>query len=159
QEERARERAESARRQSARDAALCDALLALGAAVQAWRDRAVPVLAEAEQSVHAAALELAAAVLTHELADGPTAARSVLTRALAMPAELEPSTMRVHPETLVEIERLLEAGEATLPGGVELAADPRLGRGDVLVEHSDGALDARIGAGLDRARAILEGGL
>ncbi|WP_062382520.1 FliH/SctL family protein [Demequina iriomotensis] len=159
QQDRAREQADHARRQEARDAALCDALLALGAAARTWHERALPVIAQAESTMHAAAVELAEAVLTHELRDGDASARSVLSRALAMPAGLETTTMRLHPDDLAEIRRLVDAGEAAVPAMIALAADPRLSRGDVIAEHADGLLDARIGAGLDRARAALEAGL
>ncbi|WP_062305290.1 FliH/SctL family protein [Demequina subtropica] len=159
QRERDAERADHERREAARDAALCDALLALGAASRAWHERALPVLADAEESLNGAAMELAEAILGHELADGPVAARSVLARAASLPTGIDATVMRLHPETLAEVRRLADAGEATLADGIALAGDPRLAPGDVIVEHADGALDARIGAGLARARAALEAGL
>ncbi|WP_062517485.1 FliH/SctL family protein [Demequina gelatinilytica] len=159
QRDRDAERADHERRETARDAALCDALLALAAASRSWHERALPVLAEAEESLNGAAVELAEAILGHELGDGPTAARSVLIRASFLPTGIDATLMRLHPATLAEVRRLLDSGAASLPEGIDLAGDPRLAPGDVIVEHADGALDARIGAGLARARAALEAGL
>ncbi len=105
--------------------------------------------------VHEAALELAAAVLGHELRPGPDGARSILQRALALPAEVGLHTVRVSPVDVAHVQDLLAAGEATLPDGVRLVADASLAPGDVVAEAAEMVLDACINAALARARAAL----
>jgi flagellar assembly protein FliH len=158
----ARHVAEEAREQAAR----ADALLAeqqaaltagnaglaaaLTAAARALAARQAPVLAQAEQRLHAAAVELAEAILGVELSDGPTSARAALTRALSVehPAEV---SVRMHPRDVAALDDLGEQA----PTGVHILADPSLAPGDAVAEHTEGALDARIDTALARARAVL----
>ncbi len=124
-------------------------LAALAAAAQAARARSAPVVAQVEQSLHAAALALAAAVLGAELSDAPTAARAALARVLGTDRDDQPVVVRLHPRDLAAV----EAGVA--PEGVRLVADPTLDPGDAVAEHAEGYLDARLSSALARAAAAL----
>jgi flagellar assembly protein FliH len=141
-----RARAAAADRAAADAAEQARLTAALTAAARSLTVRQAPVLAQAEARLHAAALELAQAVLGVELSDGPTSARAALARVLSA----EPAgevTVRLHPRDVAAL--------GTAPDGVRVVADPTLAPGDAVAEHADGALDARIGAALDRARAVL----
>jgi flagellar assembly protein FliH len=154
-----RERAVEAERNAAR---LADALAVLANAARVAADRSAPVLAAAERTLQAAALELATAVLGVELADGATSARAALTRVLALDPEHEVHTVRLHPQDLAVLREALDAAgtgvqPAGLPDltGVELVADPSLAPGDARGEFPEGYLDARVVAALGRARYAL----
>ncbi|WP_254631389.1 FliH/SctL family protein, partial [Cellulomonas sp. GbtcB1] len=144
-----------------------DALAVLARSARAAADRSAPVLASAEHALHAAALDLAAAVLGAELSDAPTSAAAALARVRALDPAREVHTVRLHPRDLAVVRAAL-AGEAPAGGdvlaglpdltGVELVADPALAPGDAVGEFPDGHLDARLGAALDRARAALAAG-
>ncbi|CAM5789279.1 FliH/SctL family protein [Cellulomonas persica] len=123
------------------------ALTVLASAAQAVRALTAPVLAESTATVHAAALELAEAVLGVELADDETSARSILARVLASEPGPGPVTVRLHPADAATLLR-----DGAVPEGLQLEADPALQRGDALAHHADGHVDARIRSALDRAR-------
>jgi flagellar assembly protein FliH len=164
-----RERAEAESRRAAEHA---DALAVLARAARAAADRTAPVLASAEHALHAAALDLAAAVLGAELSDAPASAAAALARVRALDPAREVHTVRLHPRDLAVLRAALAGGlpaaEAPAGGdvltglpdltGVELVADPALAPGDAVGEFPDGYLDARLGAALDRARAALAAG-
>lgn len=141
---------------AARDAAALarvrteEALARLNLAVRAVEATAIPLLAEAEQTLADAAVALAEAVIGVELQDGPASARSALARALGHPEASSVSVVRLNPADLAEL--------IDVPmDGVTLVADQDLARGDAIAELPTGFLDARIGAALDRARAELRG--
>jgi flagellar assembly protein FliH len=122
------------------------------------------VLAAVEATLHAAALELAAAVLGTELSDAATAARAALRRLREQDPAREVHTVRLHPRDLAAVRTALAAPGAGagdplggLPDltGVDLVADPTLAPGDAVGEFPEGYLDARIDGALDRARAAL----
>lgn len=154
QDEARRVAAERAARQETESQALARALDALDRAARAAQDRVDPVLAQAEQRLHVAALELARAVLGSELSDHQHAARAALARVLEHPRLPDVVTVRLHPDDVAAL-RAVDA----LPQSpaVTVVADPGLCRGDAVAEHADGMLDARIGSALERARAVLEG--
>ena len=110
------------------------------------------MLADASAALHAAALELAAAVLGSELADGERSARAALARVLQHPELPGIQVVRLHPR---DLDALRAVGGVPEVVGVELVADASLAPGDAIGEHPDGYLDARIGTALDRARAAL----
>uniref|UniRef100_UPI0020295B47 FliH/SctL family protein n=1 Tax=Actinotalea sp. C106 TaxID=2908644 RepID=UPI0020295B47 len=154
--ERARQlEAQAAAEQARRQAALDHALAVLSAAVDAVEARTVPIVREARATLHSTALDLAAAVLQHELRPGPDSARVLLERALDLPVELGVHTVRVNPVDLTHCEAVLRSGEVQLPEGTRLVADPRLAQGDTVSEYPDGFLDAQVQTALDRARAVL----
>lgn len=144
---------EHVRSQATRDAVVGQALGLLERAVAAADRRSAPAVAAARHELHRCAVELAEAVLGRELAaDGVPA---VLDRVLALPTDLGPCTVRLHPADLARVRAVLEAGTHALPAGVALAADAGLAPGDVVAEHATGHLDATIRGALDRARAVL----
>ncbi len=147
--------AEHDRRETERDDAVRRTLSALADAATQCGNRTAPVLAEAERSLHAAAVELAEAILAHELVPGPGSARTALERARALPDELPASRIRLSPADLEHAQRILDEGSLTLPVGVTLVTDPQLRPGDALTEYEGGMLDARIASALDRARTVL----
>lgn len=136
------------------------ALEVLARAAQAAAARTTPVLAEAELAVHAAALELAVAVLGSELDDAPRAARAALARVREHPLAAQVQVIRLHPRDLATLRDVgLDVAPsdetAGVPAGARLVADPSLAPGDAIGEHPDGYLDATIASALDRARAAL----
>ncbi|WP_078106345.1 FliH/SctL family protein [Arthrobacter sp. SRS-W-1-2016] len=130
------------------------AVRALEAAAAESRQRRGAVLEEAQDVLAAGAMELAEAILGYELNDGANTARAVLARALATVSDVQTvTTVRLHPEDLAA----LTAVDVGSVAGVELKADPALGRGDAIAEYPQGWLDARLGTAVDRAKAALLG--
>lgn len=155
--ERTRLLAEHDSREALRDEAVSRALSALATAMDQWNHKVMPVVDDARRTVYAAALDLAAAVLQRETQPGSSSARTLLDRALALPIEATPSVLRLHPDDLLHVNLLIESGQAAVPAGLRLVGDSRLSHGDAITEHEDGALDARIGTALARAREVLLG--
>jgi flagellar assembly protein FliH len=149
----AQERAAAEERRRAEHAA---ALAALDRATRAARDREAAVLVEAERGLHAAALELAAAVLGVELADGARSARAALARVLEHPQTPDAVTVHLHPRDLQALAAEQARTGTALPEGVRLEPDPALQPGDALARHPHGYLDARLATALERARAALD---
>ncbi|MCG2621632.1 hypothetical protein LVY72_06840 [Arthrobacter sp. I2-34] len=125
---------------------------ALNTAVQTLQQRTAPVLADAQDTLAAAALELAEAVLGCELADGERGARAALARALAGVDAATVQTVRMNPVDLTVLDP-----EVRRQAGVQFVPDSSLARGDAVTEFADGFLDAKIGSALARARAALQG--
>jgi len=155
--ERTRLQDEHNAREARRDEMAASAVGAFGAAMGQWNSRAVPVLDEARRTLYSAALDLAAAVLQREVEPSSSSARTLLDRALALPIEATPTVLRLHPDDLLHVNLLIESGQAAVPAGLRLVGDSRLSVGDAITEHEDGALDARIGTALARAREVLLG--
>ncbi|PYG01072.1 flagellar assembly protein FliH [Georgenia satyanarayanai] len=134
-----------------------EALSVLARAAEAARHRAAPVLSEAQGALTRAAVDLAETVLGAELGDGDASARSALRRALSVRDE-GLVRVRLNPEDLAHLTATLDSlpAELGLPAGVELVADPALGRGDAVSELEEGYLDARVGAAVSRVRDALE---
>jgi len=126
------------------------AVSVLAAATRALDERTVPVIAEAHDSLAAAAIELAEAILGYELDDGPQRSRAALARALHEVDVDLVRVVRMHPDDLALID-----ADTRARAGVRFTADASLGRGDAVTEFPDGYLDARISTALDRARAAL----
>ncbi|MET0859803.1 MAG: FliH/SctL family protein [Microbacterium sp.] len=149
-EQRAAHQAEHDEKMQLGRAAVERAVEALASAARAADARALPIVQESQDAIAAAAIDLAEAILGHELAHGERSARSALNRALGTVPASALTSIRMNPDDLA----LLEHGEA---GGVELVADSSLQRGDAIAELPDGYLDARIGTALARAKAALLG--
>lgn len=131
----------------------------LQSAAAALNARTVPTVAAAEETLVAAAVELAEAILGYELADRSKAARAALDRALSGSKGLNVVTIRMNPQDLA----LLERGQAdgvdlgSEPGrtAVELTPDPALSPGDAVAELPQGFLDAKISTALARVKGAL----
>lgn len=145
--------AEHAAAEERREAAVRAAVDRLARAAAASDARSAPVVADVRRTVVEAAVELAEAVLGHELADGPTSARAALERALSAGADLGVHTVRLSPAD----HAVLLAEGVEPPPGVALVADQRLRPGDAISEHPAGYLDAQISTAMDRARRALLG--
>ena len=132
-----------------------DRAVALLESAAALHQRTLPVLQDAEDTLVATAVELAEAILGHELGDTETSARAALSRALIPGADAvagsgRPQAVRMHPADLALIDQVTRQD-----AGVEFIADVGLARGDAIAEFPDGFLDARIGTALARAKAAL----
>ncbi|WP_156253697.1 FliH/SctL family protein [Pseudactinotalea terrae] len=135
-----RTRAEAARAQAA-----------MAAAARELRAREVGVVADAQDCLLAAAIDLAEAILGVELTDGPLSARAAVTRALSTVGEASVRLIRVNPADLRHL-------DLDTTAGVQVVADQDVPAGDAVAELDDGYLDAAIGSALHRARAALESG-
>ena len=128
------------------------ALQLLNAAEQSVAQQTVPVITEVQDSLAAAALDLAEALLGRELANGEASARAALDRALSGVDVRLVQQVRMHPADLGVL------GDDVLnQAGVMFAADPSLKRGDAVTDFPDGFLDATLGSALARAKAALLG--
>lgn len=123
------------------------ALGALDAAAGRLDARTAPVLAEADRTLVAAAVELAAAILDREPVASATGA---VERALQVAGDLVPRRIRLAPSDLAAL-----AGVGVVPAGIDLVADSTVPAGDAILDLPRGEIDARISASLDRARAAL----
>lgn len=151
-----RRRAEDARRaQAARDAEVAAVVELLAQAAARVAARAAADEAHLRSVLQAAAFELAEAVLRRELRAGPDSARELVARALAMPGGLAGATLHVSPADLPLVTAHVADAGVALPEGVTLVPDARLAPGDVVLEDDRSAVDGRILAALDRARAAL----
>jgi flagellar assembly protein FliH len=141
--------AERARQQ--RHASALDAVA--GAATELER-RALPVLDEFSDSILAAALVLAEAVLGRELALAADGGAIALRRALDLAPKRRPVTVRLHPEDLVTLS--LTGSTVDIDGRtVTLVPDASVGRGGAIADCDATEVDARLGAALDRAGKVL----
>lgn len=120
----------------------------------ALAERTTPVLAEAEQALFSHALELAEALLGHELSDGETSARTALARALGGGSTDVPLSICMHPADLAELSGA-PGKFINLPVSVQLLPDPSLDRGDAVANYPHGFLDARLRTAAARAKAAL----
>jgi flagellar assembly protein FliH len=147
-----------ARAQAALDAEVATAraqVQALVASVGRAVDAVHAAEAEAAGAVarHAAevAVALAEAILGRELAEPSVAAVAAAERALAALDRRAAVVLRLHPDDI----ELVDAG--ALPAEVRVVADAGLARGDAVAETDDRTVDARVGAALQRALAVLSG--
>ncbi|HEX9089661.1 MAG TPA: FliH/SctL family protein [Arthrobacter sp.] len=123
----------------------------LAGAVQAVQNAVLPVVADAQDALIAAALDLAEAIIGVELGDGELSARAALVRALADVPAGGTVTVRMNPTDYSIL------GEIPSVPGAVIIADPDLGRGDAVADFEHGHLNARIGTAMDRARQALLG--
>lgn len=128
------------------------ALRGLRAAADALQSRTLPAVETLEMQVIEAALQLAETILGRELRDGAHAARSALKRVLAEVEPEEIRAVRMHPETAAQLDKV-----ALDDAGVRVHADPGLAPGDAVADLTEGFLDARITAALERCQeAVLK---
>jgi flagellar assembly protein FliH len=147
---RARLRVDHDRLEQARQTQVEDAIAVLTAATRALNAVALPVVADSEEVLVASALELAEAIIGHELCDEDASARAALARVTAQPITSVVPLVRMNPDDLA-----LLADEVLAHQEVTFVPDPQLNRGDAVAEFPDGFLDARIGTALDRAKLAL----
>ncbi len=128
------------------------AVAALDAAAAAAQRRLDPVLDDCLDAVHAAAVELAVALLGVELSDAGRSAAAAVARALAVRPDVDPVAVRLHPS---DVDVLTTPDRTPLPASVRVVADAALQPGDAVAEHADGHVDARLETAVARARAAL----
>lgn len=142
-------------RAAQREARLDQAHDALVVAIAAVQRTALPVIAESDNALLSAAVELAEAVIGRELADTQDGAAAALRRVLAeLSGETEHAgiTVRMHPA-----DADLLSSDSRLSPKITIVADVSLQAGDAVAEFADGVIDARIGAALQRAKQALIG--
>jgi flagellar assembly protein FliH len=129
----------------------------LSAATQALQDAAdqmrrinVPAVEQHVETVLSAALQLAAAVLTHEPLASTSPGTDAIHRAMAAAPELNAARIRLSTQDAATLR------DADLPQGVTVVADPALQPGDSVVEHATGTVEVLLETALQRARAVLE---
>ncbi|KQO98234.1 FliH/SctL family protein [Leifsonia sp. Leaf264] len=113
----------------------------------------IPVAQEAEETVLAAGLQLAEAILGAELSDGETSATSAITRVFAHPSSAAIITVRMNPVDL----SVIQDDPRVAGNDVEFRADPSLARGDAVATLPVGYIDATITTAVQRAQAELNG--
>lgn len=148
--QRAAEAQETAERRAVLERALRTAAVELSEAT-------VPVLADVEATLVAAAFELAEAVVGAVLADRLAAARAAVGRLFDEAPAGELTMIRLNPADLALLAEAGPgggAGEASLDG-ITTVPDPSLAPGDAIGGLPTGWLDARIRTALDRAKEAL----
>ena len=135
------------------EARLADAVSTLPDAAVALREATRPVLADAQGALVEAAFDLAEAVVGAALTDELAAARAAVSRVVDADVEGAVAVIRLHPADADLVNDLVEPVHAAR--GMRVVADPSVARGDAIGEVPGGWLDARIGAALDRAKAVL----
>lgn len=129
------------------------AMAALKAAADALEARAVPAIEGVDRSLIEASLQLAEAILGHELRDDEHSAKAVLGRIIGMVDPSELRSVRMHPETAAA----LPEGAAE-SAGVTVISDAQLTPGDAVADLPQGFIDARITSTLTRCKALLTEG-
>ena len=107
-----------------------------------------------EEAVLSAAIEIAGMILGRAIAeDREGAAVAALRRALEAAGPLPIRVVRMNPDDL-ELVSMVADDEP----GLQLVADPRIARGDAMVDLPDGVVDASIASAVERVRRALVGG-
>lgn len=152
--ERAEENEIEVAQAAARTRARIDAAVAtLTRAADALERRTLPLLGEVQTAIAEAAVDIAEAVIGHELSCGDASARSALGRALGGVDVERVIAIRLNPDDLADLTLASPAASALPP--LTLVADATLSRGDAVTEFDEGFLDARIGSALERVRSAL----
>lgn len=129
-------------------------LARMAAAADDLDRRAATDLADAEDAIVAAALDLARMVLDRELSSASDPGAEAIARALALTPTGAPLTIRLAPR---DADRL-SAGAVPGDRPVTLVADASIEDGGCIVEAGATQIDAQLGPALDRARTLLLGG-
>lgn len=132
------------------DARAARSAAAVDTAVAAMAARTTPLIEEVQDTLAAAALDLAEAILGVELSAGTNGARAAVTRVLSSVERAVITTIRMNPDDLSVISDVI-AGNPDLT----FTADPELRRGDAIAVLPYGWLDARITTASSHARAEL----
>lgn len=123
----------------------------LKAAATALDTRTIAPAQEAHDSVLAAALDVAEALVAHAMTDEYTRAKAVVARAMSTPAAASAVKIRVSPEDC-NLVRSTVSDEET---AALFVADSTLATGDVIVDLEHGYIDAGIASAVARVRSEL----
>ena len=122
---------------------------ALEAAIAAAQARTAPVLADAQATLFAAAVQLASAIIGTELTAETSAAVAALGRVTA--TDPAPQVIRMNPADAALV-------QDTIPASAQVVPDETVARGDAFSEHEDGFVDASVTHALERALAAVSEG-
>jgi flagellar assembly protein FliH len=140
---------------AARDASVRQAVGALSRAADDLAARSVPATDAIEDLVLRTAVDLAEALLGHELTAGAARDVHALRRAMAAAPAAGPVTVRLHPDDCHTLtEALVPAGEFD-GRPVVLVADPSLRPGDAVAETGATTVDATLAGAVARVRQAL----
>ena len=131
---------------------------AVGVLLGVLEARTTPVVADSQDILAASAIELAEAIIGHELSAGETSAHSAISRALSRVDATTVTAVRMNPDDLSTLNEVGMLDDFGARPDLELTADPSLSRGDAIAELPDGWLDARITTALARVKRELLGG-
>lgn len=113
-------------------------------------------LTEIDGAVVEVALDVARRILERELATSPSAVVDVAKRALRAAVGSGDVVLRVSPEDEPAVREADDALRRLVErGSLSVVEDPRIGRGEVVVETVGGRVDARIDAQLESFRRAL----
>jgi flagellar assembly protein FliH len=124
----------------------------LGREADGLAARETTARAQLEDQVVAVAMQIAEAIIGHELAQPDGRGRDAIARALALAPVHGDVTARLHP---ADIAVMGDAGTVAPGRMLAIVADPSLTPGDCVVDVASCRIDARIGAALERAREVL----
>jgi len=133
--------------------ALASACRALETAAARAADLMPDILAEAEDHLLDLAVEIARKVIAQAIEADRCRIEPIVREALARAPRQRDCVVHLHPD---DLSVLTEADEpATDLAHLELKADPRLGRGECVVETAEGTVEARIEDRLAQVRAAM----
>jgi len=134
-------------------AALASARRALETAAARAADLLPEILAEAEDHLLDLAVEIARKVIAQEIEADRCRIEPIVREALGRAPRQRDCVVHLHPD---DLSALAEADEpATDLAHLELKADPRLGRGECIVETAEGTVEARIDDRLAQVHAAM----
>jgi len=137
---------------AARDALVRRAVDALGRAADEVAARTVPAVEQIQDMVLRTAMDLAEALLGHELSTAPGRDVQALRRAMADVPGTGPVTVRLHPDDYHTL-RPTVAQDESRP--VVLVPDARLRPGDAVAESGSTTVDATLAAAVARVKEVL----
>jgi flagellar assembly protein FliH len=135
-------------------------LKSLANAVDQLEDAVRQARVQDEDAILHAAVDIAEALVGHELADVDSATRSALARALRLAPAHEAVTVRLNPGVFGalsadDFQALLASVSETSGRTIRFEPDPTLAVGDALANSAATSIDARVGEGIKRVRALL----
>lgn len=135
-----------------------DAVAALSDGTAAAAARVEPVLAQAHATLLTQSLELARAIVGVELRDDARSAQAAITRALAVPGDVDVIRIRLSERDVAALQDGLALceGQVKLPDHVQIITDATLNPGDAISEYDGGFLDSRVNTAFDRAHTALQ---
>ena len=135
-----------------RAAAFTRALAAVECAADELERRVVPMAAECDETLAAAAVTVAEALLGRELTVTAEPVRDAVRRALALAPHGRPVVLRLHPEDAAV---LTASAPDPTDRAITVVPDPSVERGGCVAECDATRIDAQLGPALTRVREVL----